>query len=50
MKSEREREAREFRATGEEEAQNPGRCRKNSHVIVAEAQRSAQELRGSGDS
>ncbi len=51
MKSEREREAREFRATGEEEAQKiRADAEKTRTVIVAEAQRSAQELRGSGDS
>jgi len=51
MKSEREREAREFRATGEEEAQKiRADAEKTRTVIIAEAQRQAQEVRGSGDS
>ena len=51
MKSEREREAREFRATGEEEAQKiRADAEKTRPVIIAEAQREAQEVRGSGDS
>ena len=51
MKSEREREAREFRATGEEEAQKiRADAEKTRTVIIAEAQREAQEVRGSGDS
>jgi len=51
MKSEREREAKEFRATGEEEAQKiRADAEKTRTVIVAEASRKAQELRGQGDS
>ena len=51
MKSEREREAKEFRATGEEEAQKiRAAAEKTRTVIISEAKRSAQELRGSGDS
>ena len=51
MKSEREREAKEFRATGEEEAQKiRADAEKTRTVIVAEASRQAQELRGQGDS
>ena len=50
MKSEREREAREFRATGEEEAQKiRADADKQRVVIVAEAQRVAEETRGEGD-
>ena len=51
MKSEREREAKEFRATGEEEAQKiRADAEKTRTVIVAEAARKAQENRGQGDS
>jgi len=51
MKSEREREAKEFRATGEEEAQKiRADAEKTRTVIVAEASRKAQENRGRGDS
>ena len=51
MKSEREREAKEFRATGEEEAQKiRADAEKTRTVIVAEARREAQEVRGQGDS
>ena len=51
MKSEREREAKEFRATGEEEAQKiRADAEKTRTVILAEAAKEAQELRGSGDS
>jgi len=51
MKSEREREAKEFRATGEEEAQKiRSAAEKTRTVIISEAQRIAQETRGSGDS
>ena len=50
MKSEREREAKEFRATGEEEAQKiRADAEKTRTVILSEAQRSAQETRGAGD-
>jgi membrane protease subunit HflC len=51
MKSEREREAKEFRATGEEEAQKiRSTAEKKRTVIISEAQRVAQETRGAGDS
>ena len=51
MKSEREREAKEFRATGDEEAQKiRAAAEKTRTVIVAEAKREAQEVRGQGDS
>ena len=51
MKSEREREAKEFRSTGEEEAQKiRADAEKTRTVIVAEAKRQAQEVRGEGDS
>jgi membrane protease subunit HflC len=51
MKSEREREAKEFRAKGEEEAQKiRATAEKTRTVIISEAKRSAQELRGAGDS
>ena len=47
MKSEREREAKEFRATGEEEAQKiRADAEKTRTVILSEAQREAQETRG----
>ena len=50
MKSEREREAKEFRATGEEEAQEiRADAEKTRTVILSEAQRTAQETRGAGD-
>jgi len=51
MKSEREREAKEFRATGEGEAQKiRAAAEKTRTVIISEAKRTAQELRGAGDS
>jgi membrane protease subunit HflC len=51
MKSEREREAKEFRATGDEEAQKiRADAEKTRTVIIAEAKREAQEVRGQGDS
>ena len=51
MISERTREAKEFRATGAEEAQKiRADAEKTRTVILAEAQREAQEKRGSGDS
>jgi membrane protease subunit HflC len=51
MKSERTREAKEFRATGEEEAQKiRSAAEKIRTVIISEAQRTAQETRGAGDS
>ena len=50
MKSEREREAKEFRATGEEEAQKiRADAEKTRTVIISEAQREAQQTRGEGD-
>ena len=50
MKSEREREAKEFRATGEEEAQKiRADAEKTRTVIISEAQRQAQQTRGEGD-
>lgn len=50
MKSEREREAREFRATGEEEAQKiRAEADKQRTVIIAEAVREAEIIRGKGD-
>ena len=51
IKSEREREAKEFRATGEEEAQKiRADAEKTRTVIISEAKREAQETRGAGDS
>jgi membrane protease subunit HflC len=50
MKSERTREAKEFRATGEEEAQKiRADAEKQRTVMVAEARREAEILRGEGD-
>ena len=50
MKTEREREAREFRAQGAEEAQRVrSRADREKRVILAEAQKRAQILRGEGD-
>ena len=50
MISERERIAREFRATGEEEAQKiRATAEKQRVVTVAKGARKAQEIRGSGD-
>ena len=51
MKSEREREAREFRATGEEEAQKiRAGADKQRAVILSKSRRESQILRGEGDS
>ena len=51
MKSEREREAKEFRATGEEEAQKiRATADKERTVLSADARRAAEIIRGSGDS
>ena len=51
MKSEREREAKEFRATGEEEAQKIRADAETTRtVILSEAQRESQEIRVAGDS
>lgn len=50
MKSEREREAKEFRATGEEEAQKiRADAEKQRTVMLAEARRKSEILRGEGD-
>ncbi len=50
MKSEREREAREFRAQGSEQAQKiRADADKQRVIIVAEAQKQAETLRGEGD-
>ena len=50
MKSEREREAREFRAQGAELAQRiRSRADRERTVLIAEAERTAQTLRGQGD-
>lgn len=50
MKSEREREAKEFRAQGFEQAQKiRADADKQRIVIVAEAQKQAETLRGQGD-
>ena len=50
MKSEREREAKEFRATGEEEAQKiRADAEKQRTVMLAEARRQSEILRGEGD-
>jgi membrane protease subunit HflC len=51
MRSEREREAREYRARGEEEAQQiRARADREVSVLLAQAERQAQILRGQGDS
>lgn len=51
MRSEREREAREYRARGEEEAQQiRSRADREVAVLLAQAERQAQILRGQGDS
>lgn len=50
MKSERERESKEFRAQGQEEAQKiRADADKQRVVIVAEAQKQSEILRGQGD-
>ena len=50
MKSEREREAKEFRATGEEEAQKiRADAEKQRTVMLADARRQSEILRGEGD-
>jgi membrane protease subunit HflC len=50
MRSERERESREFRAQGEEEAQQiRSKADKERTVLIAEASRKAQEAKGEGD-
>ncbi len=51
MRSEREREAAEFRAQGQEQAQQiRARADRERAVLLAEAERRAQILRGQGDS
>lgn len=50
MQSEREREAREFRAQGAELAQRiRARAERETTVLIAESQRQSQVLRGEGD-
>lgn len=50
MRSEREREAAEARAQGQEQAQQiRSRAERERTVILAEAQRDSQRLRGTGD-
>lgn len=50
MNTEREREAKEFRAQGAEEAQRiSSKAEKERTILLAEAQKKAQELRGEGD-
>lgn len=50
MRTDREREAREFRAEGKEEAEKiRSEAEKQRTVILAEAFREAQQLRGDGD-
>lgn len=50
MKTEREREAKEFRATGQQEAQKiRAEAEKEQAVILAEAEKQAQIIRGEGD-
>jgi len=50
MKSEREREAKEIRAQGQERAQEiRSRAERERTVLLAEAQRQSQILRGEGD-
>ena len=51
IRSEREREAKEFRAQGQELAQQiRARADRQKTVIIAEAEKNAQILRGNGDS
>ncbi|MBE6453242.1 MAG: protease modulator HflC [Alphaproteobacteria bacterium] len=50
MKAERERDAKEFRATGQQEAQKiRAEAEKEQAVIIAEAEKQAQIIRGQGD-
>merc|ERR1711991_1170632 len=50
MKTEREQEAKEFRAEGAEEAQKiRADAEKQKVVLVAEAKRKAEAIRGNGD-
>ncbi len=50
MKTERERDAKEFRATGQQEAQKiRATAEKEQAVIIADAEKQAQIIRGQGD-
>lgn len=50
MQAERERQAKQYRAEGAEEAQKiRSEAEKDREIILAEAYKSAQELRGEGD-
>ena len=50
MKTERQRDAKEFRAKGQQEAQNiRAKADKEATIIVAEAEKNAQITRGEGD-
>lgn len=50
MRTERERDAKEFRAKGQQEAQNiRAKADKEATIIVAKAERNAQITRGQGD-
>jgi membrane protease subunit HflC len=50
MQTEREREAKDFRAKGEEEAQRiKSKADKDRTILLAEAQKKAETLRGEGD-
>jgi membrane protease subunit HflC len=50
MKTERERDAKEFRATGQQEAQKiRATAEKEKAVIIADAEKKAQIIRGEGD-
>ncbi len=50
MKTERERDAKEFRATGQQEAQKiRATAEKEQAVIIADAEKQAQIIRGEGD-
>lgn len=50
MKTERERDAKEFRATGQQQAQQiRAAAEKEQTIIIAEAEKKAQITRGEGD-
>ena len=50
MQAEREREAKQYRAQGAEEAQKiRSEAEKDREILLAEAYKTAQELRGTGD-
>ena len=50
MKTERQRDAKEFRAKGQQEAQNiRAKADKEATIIIAEAEKNAQITRGEGD-